>query len=98
LMGDAVKGKGVQTMTVFKDTSKLVKDSVRIAKNVIDGVAGLTGVTGGPEIDGVATAYTLIDVLVITDKQKTYDLIFKTGYKLETSAAFSNINFTPYKS
>jgi putative multiple sugar transport system substrate-binding protein len=98
LMGDPVKGKGVQTMTVFKDTSKLVKDSVRIAKNVIDGVPGLTGVTSGPKIDNVDTAYTLIDVLVITDKQKTYDLIFKTGYKSETSAIFSNINFTPYKS
>lgn len=98
LMGDAVKGKGVQTMTVFKDTSKLVKDSVAIAKNVIDGKAGLTGLTGGPKIDGVNTAYTLIDVLLITDKQKTYDLIFKTGYKSETSPAFSNINFAPYKS
>jgi ABC-type xylose transport system substrate-binding protein len=98
LMGDAVKGKGVQTMTVFKDTSKLVKDSVAIAKNVIDGKAGLTGLTGGPKIDGVNTAYTLIDVLLITDKQKTYNLIFKTGYKSETSPAFSNINFAPYKS
>jgi len=98
LMGDTVKGKGVQTHTVFKDTSKLVKDSVAIAKNVIDGVAGLTGLTGGPKIDGVNTAYTLIDELVITDKQKTYDLIFKSGYKSETSPAFSNINFAPYKS
>ena len=97
LMGDAIKGKGVQTMTVFKDTSKLVSDSVQIAKNVIDGVAGLTGLTDGPKIDGVDTAYTLIDVLTIDDKQKTYDLIFKTGYKLETNTTFSNINFTPYK-
>lgn len=96
-MGDAIKGKGVQTMTVFKDTSKLVSDSVQIAKNVIDGVAGLTGLTDGPKIDGVDTAYTLIDVLTIGDKQKTYDLIFKTGYKLETNTTFSNINFTPYK-
>lgn len=97
LMGDAIKGKGVQTMTVFKDTSKLVKDSVKIAKNVIDGVDGLTGLAGGPKIDNVDTAYTLIDVLTIADKQKTYDLIFKTGYKQETNATFSNINFAPYK-
>jgi len=97
LMGDPIKGKGVQTMTVFKDTSKLVKDSVAIAKNVIDGTPGLTGLAAGPKIDNVNTAYTLIDVLVITNKQKTYDLIFKTGYKLETNATFSNINFTPYK-
>ena len=98
LMGDPIKGKGVQTMTVFKDTSKLVKNSVLIAKNVVDGKPGLTGLTGGPKIDNVDTAYTLIDVLVINDKQKTYDLIFKTGYKDETSEAFSNINFNPYKS
>lgn len=98
LMGDTVKGKGVQTMTVFKDTSKLVKDSVAIAKNVVDGKPGLTGLTGGPKIDGVNTAYTAIDVLLSTDKQKTYNLIFKTGYKSETSPAFSNINFAPYKS
>jgi len=97
LMGDAIKGKGVQTMTVFKDTSKLVKDSVKIAKNVIDGIDGLTGLAGGPKIDNVDTAYTLIDVLTIADKQKTYDLIFKTGYKQETNATFSNINFAPYK-
>ena len=97
LMGDAIKGKGVQTMTVFKDTSKLVKDSVQIAKNVIDGVDGLTGLADGPKIDNVDTAYTLIDVLTIADKQKTYDLIFKTGYKQETNATFSNINFAPYK-
>lgn len=97
LMGDAIKGKGVQTMTVFKDTSKLVKDSVKIAKNVIDGVDGLTGLAGGPKIDNVDTAYTLIDVLTIADKQKTYDLIFKTGYKQETNATFSNIDFAPYK-
>ncbi len=98
LMGDLVKGKGTQTMTVFKDTSKLVKDSVTIAKNVIDGVAGLTGLAAGPKIDNVDTAYTLIDTLTIDNKQNTYNLIFKTGYKSETSAAFSNINFAPYKS
>ena len=37
LMGDTVTGKGTQTMTVFKDVSKLVKDSVTIAKNIVDG-------------------------------------------------------------
>lgn len=97
LMGDPIKGKGTQTMTVFKDTSKLVANSVKIAKNVIDGKDGLEGLTAGPKIDGVDTAYTAIDVLTIDNKQNTYDLIFKTGYKKETSETFSNINFAPYK-
>ncbi len=97
LMGDPIKGLGVQTMTVFKDTSKLVKDSVAIAKNVIDGVAGLTGLTAGPKIDGADTAYTAIDTLLIDTPQHTYDLIFATGYKDELEATFSNIVFTPYK-
>jgi hypothetical protein len=77
---------------------KLVKDSIAIAKNVIDGKAGLTGLNAGPKIDGVDTAYTAIDTLTIDNKQHTYDLIFKTGYKDETSATFSNIDFAPYKS
>jgi putative multiple sugar transport system substrate-binding protein len=97
LMGDPIKGKGTQTMTVFKDTSKLVANSVRIAKNIIDGKAGLDGLTAGPKIDGVDTAYTAIDVLTIDNKQHTYDLIFKTGYKDKNSSTFSNINFTPYQ-
>ena len=97
LMGDPVKGLGIQTMTVFKDTSKLVHNSVLIAKNIIDGVAGLTGLTGGPKIDGVDTAYTLIDTLTIDTPQNTYDLIFASGYKVETNTTFSNINFAPYK-
>jgi putative multiple sugar transport system substrate-binding protein len=95
LMGDAVRGKGTQTMTVFKDTSKLVANSVLIAKNIIDGRTGLTGLTGGPKIDGVETAYTAIDVLTVDNKQQTYDLIFKTGYKLESN--FVGLNFAPYK-
>jgi len=97
LMGDPVKGLGVQTMTVFKDTSKLVKDSVRIAKNLIDGVAGLTGVTSGPSIDGAMTGYSPITPLTLANKQLTYDTIFATGFKSETNTTFSNINFTPYK-
>ena len=97
LMGDADKGKGTQTMTVFKDTSKLSADSVKIAKNVVDGKDGLTGLTSGPSIDGAKTAYTAIDVLLASDKQKTYDLIFKTGYKDKNDATFSNIDFTPYE-
>ncbi len=97
LMGDPIKGKGTQTMTVFKDTSKLVANSVKIAKNIVDGKDGLDGLTAGPKIDGVDTAYTAIDVLTIDDKQNTYDLIFATGYKDETNSTFSNINFTPYK-
>lgn len=97
LLGDEVNGKGVQTMTVFKDTHKLVINSVTIAKNVIDGKDGLTGLTGGPEIDGVPTAYTLIDTLTIDDKQNTYDLIFKTGYKKEDNSTFANIDFDEYK-
>ncbi len=97
LLGDEVNGKGVQTMTVFKDTHKLVINSVTIAKNVIDGKDGLTGLTGGPEIDGVPTAYTLIDTLTFDDPQNTYDLIFATGYKKEENSTFSNIDFSQWK-
>lgn len=99
LMGDPVKGKGVQTMTVFKDTSKLVASSVAIAKNIVDGVDGMTGLSAqaGPSIDGAVTAYSPIDTLTIDDKQNTYDLIFATGYKDKTSDTFSNIDFTPYE-
>lgn len=97
LMGDPIKGQGTQTMTVFKDTSKLSADSVKIAKNIIDGKDGLTGLTGGPSIDGAKTAYTAIDVLLASDPQKTYDLIFKTGYKNKDDATFSNINFSQYE-
>lgn len=97
LMGDTVKGKGTQTMTVFKDTSKLVANSVAIAKNVIDGKDGLTGLTDGPEIDGVPTAYTEIDTLVATNPQHTYDLIFASGYKKEDNETFSNIDFSEFK-
>lgn len=100
LMGDKVKGKGVQTMTVFKDTSKLSADSVKIAKNVVDGKTGaaaLEGLTTGPKIDGAETAYSAIDVLLKSNPQHTYDLIFKSGYKKESNATFSNIDFAPYK-
>jgi len=100
LMGDPVKGLGVQTMTVFKDTSKLVHDSVAIAKNVLDGktgAAGLDGLTVGPKIDNVNTAYTAIDTLTLDNPQHTYDLIFASGYKQESNSTFSNINFAPYK-
>jgi ABC-type xylose transport system substrate-binding protein len=97
LMGDEVAGKGTQTMTVFKDTSKLVADSVKIAKNVIDGIAGLTGLNDGPKINDVDTAYSAIDTLLASDPQKTYDLIFATGYKDMTDSAFANIDFTPYE-
>jgi hypothetical protein len=84
-------------MTVFKDTSKLVADSVKIAKNVIDGIAGLTGLNDGPKINDVDTAYSAIDTLLASDPQKTYDLIFATGYKDMTDSAFANIDFTPYE-
>lgn len=97
LMGDTIKGKGTQTMTVFKDVKKLVADSVAIAKNIVDGVAGLTGLTGGPEIDGAKTAYSPIDTLTINTKQNTYDIIFATGYKDKNDDAFSNINFSLYE-
>ena len=97
LMGDPESGQGRQTMTVFKDTSKLVADSVRIARNLVDGVDGLTGLTSGPSIDGAQTAYSPIDTLVETDRQTIYDLIFKTGYKDETAPIFSRINFAPFK-
>ncbi len=97
LLGDTVNGKGVQTMTVFKDTNKLVINSVTIAKNIVDGKDGLTGLTGGPEIDGVPTAYTAIDTLTIDNPQHTYDLIFKTGYKKETNSTFADIDFSQWK-
>jgi len=97
LMGDPIKGKGTQTMTVFKDVRKLVADSVSIAKNIVDGVAGLTGLTSGPSIDGALTAYSPIDTLTIDDKQNTYDIIFATGYKDKEDETFSNIDFTPYE-
>lgn len=97
LMGDTVTGKGTQTMTVFKDVSKLVSDSVAIAKNVVDGVDGLTGVAGGPSIDGAKTAYSPIDTLLATDPQLTYDTIFATGYKSKDAADFDSIDFSPYE-
>lgn len=97
LMGDPVKGQGVQTMTVFKDTQKLSVDSVKIAKNIVDGVDGLTGLTGGPKIDNVPTAYTAIDTLLASNPQHTYDLIFKSGYKQESNTTFSNIDFSKFK-
>lgn len=97
LMGDTVTGKGTQTMTVFKDTSKLVADSVAIAKNVVDGKDGLTGLTSGPSIDGAKTAYSPIDTLLATNPQLTYDTIFATGYKDENHPDFADIDFSPYK-
>lgn len=97
LMGDVITGKGTQTMTVFKDVSKLVKDSVAIAKNVVDGVDGLTGLNSGPSIDGAKTAYSPIDTLLATDPQLTYDTIFAAGYKSETNPDFGDIDFAPYK-
>lgn len=97
LMGDPIKGKGTQTMTVFKDVRKLVADSVKIAKNIVDGVAGLTGLTSGPSIDGAQTAYSPIDTLTIGNKQNTYDIIFATGYKDKNDDTFSNINWSLYE-
>jgi putative multiple sugar transport system substrate-binding protein len=97
LMGDPESGQGRQTMTVFKDTSKLVADSVRIARNLVDGNPGLTGLTSGPSIEGAQTAYSPIDTLVETDRQTIYDLIFRTGYKDESAPIFNRIDFTPFK-
>ncbi|MBN2540840.1 MAG: substrate-binding domain-containing protein [Bacilli bacterium] len=97
LLGDTAKGKGVQSMTVFKDVSKLVADSVAIAKNIVDGNPGLTGLTSGPSIDGAQTAYSPIDTLTIDNKQLTYDTLFASGYKSEENETFSNIDFSVYK-
>lgn len=97
LMGDTVTGKGTQTMTVFKDVSKLVKDSVAIAKNLVDGKDGLDGLTSGPSIDGAKTAYSPIDTLLASNPQLTYDTIFKSGYKEEDHVDFEDIDFAPYK-
>jgi len=97
LMGDRESGQGVQTMTVFKDTSKLVADSVQIARNIVDGRAGLTGLQSGPSIDGAQTAYSPIDTLVATDRQTIYNLIFRTGYKNENAPIFNRIDFSPFR-
>jgi putative multiple sugar transport system substrate-binding protein len=97
LLGDPLKGKGTQTMTVFKDVSKLCADSVKIAKNVVDGVDGLTGLTSGPSIDGAKTAYSPIDTLTVDNPQLTYDTIFATGYKDKENNTFSNIDFSVYE-
>ena len=97
LMGDTVTGKGTQTMTVFKDVSKLVKDSVAIAKNIVDGNDGLDGLTGGPSIDGAKTAYSPIDTLLASNPQLTYDTIFATGYKSKDHEDFDDIDFGPYE-
>lgn len=97
LMGDTVAGQGTQTMTVFKDTRKLSNDSVKIAINLLEGKDGLTGLTGGPKIDGAPTAYTPIDTLLASTPQATYDLIFKTGFKNKADAIFKDIDFTKYE-
>lgn len=97
LMGDTVTGKGTQTMTVFKDVSKLVQDSVSIAKNIVDGVDGLRGLTSGPSIDGADTAYSPIDTLLASNPQLTYDTIFATGYKSQDHPDFADIDFSPYQ-
>jgi len=97
LLGDEVNGKGVQTMTVFKDTHKLVINSVKIAQNIVDGKDGLDGLTGGPMIDNVPTAYTAIDTLTIDNPQHTYDLIFATGYKDKENSTFDNIDFSEWE-
>lgn len=97
LMGDKDAGKGTQTMTVFKDTSKLSKDSVKIAKNILDGKNGLDGLTDGPKIDNVPTAYTPIDTLLASTPKETYKLIFATGFKDMNDPIFKNINFDDFK-
>ncbi len=97
LMGDVITGKGTQTMSVFKDVSKLVKDSVAIAKNIVDGKDGLSGLTSGPSIDGAKTAYSPIDTLLASNPQGTYDVIFATGYKSEDHEDFDDIDFSEYK-
>lgn len=96
LMGDTDKGQGTQTMTVFKNTRSLSKDSVKIAKNILDGKDGLTGLTGGPKVDNVPTAYTPIDTLLASTPQATYTAVFATGFKDKNAAIFSNIDFTKF--
>ena len=84
-------------VSVKVDTTK-----IRIGEQInyqitVDDVAGLTGLTSGPSIDGADTAYSPIDTLTIDNPQLTYDVIFKTGYKDMTDSTFSNIDFTPYE-
>jgi uncharacterized repeat protein (TIGR02543 family) len=97
LMGDPINGHGIQSMTVFKDVYHLVDYSVQIAVNVLSGVDGLEGLNTGQQVKGVPTAYAPIDVLTYDDPQKTYDLIFASGYKDKNDDIFSNIDFTPYE-
>ena len=97
LMGDVITGKGTQTMTVFKDVSKLVKDSVAIAKNIVDGKDGLSGLTSGTSIDGAKTAYSPIDTLLASNPQGTFDIIFTTGYKSKDHEDFDKIDFSKYE-
>ncbi len=97
LLGDPVKGNGVQSMTVFKDTSKLAADSVAVAKNILKGASPLEGLAEGRPIDGVPTVYSPIDVLTIDNPQQTYDLILASKYKDENSPAFSGVDFSQWK-
>lgn len=97
LMGDTIKGEGTQTMTVFKDLSKLVASSLQLAQNIINGVAWDTDVESGASIWGVTTIYAPIDILLASDPEKTYDLIFASGYKDKDKPIFSDIDFSVYE-
>jgi len=97
LLGDAVKGKGTQSMTVFKDIFKLCSTSVAIAKNIVDGLDGETGLISSESVEGTITVYASIDILTFDNPQHTYDLLFATGYLDKNDYTYSNINFSIYE-
>ncbi len=98
LLGDPVKGKGYQTMTVFKNTKLLAKDSVAIANNLVNGRTGDYGLSNeGTSISGARSFYSGVTTFTNEDRQAIYDGLFKTGFKSEDNATFSNIDFSQWK-
>lgn len=97
LLGDYVNGRGMQTMTVYKDISKLCAASVAIAKNIVDGLDGDTGLISTETIDGTINVYASIDVLTFDNPQHIYDLLFATGYYDKQHYMFDNIDFSQYE-
>lgn len=97
LMGDPINGHGTQTMTVFKDVNKMVHYSIMIAQNIVDGKNGLEGLNEGLSFVESKVVYAPVDVLTWDDKQKTYDLLFESGYKLKDNEIFKYIDFSVYE-
>ncbi len=98
LLGDPDKGKGYQTMTVFKNTQLLANDSVKIADNIVNGRNGSDGLTNeGTQISGARSFYSPVTTYTNENRQAIYDGLFATGFKSETNPTFSNIDFSQWK-